>query len=140
MREVASSTSGSLDANVILRLVLRDVPKLSDAAFELVTKGDHFHVADIAVAETVFALERYYEVPRPEIAEIILSLADNPKIVLNRALCEEALAVYPKFLKLSFEDCCLAAYAKMNAALPLWTFDEKLSKQLNRTTKLIAAG
>ena len=137
MKETASSVSGSLDANVILRLILRDVPKLSDAAFDLISKGHHFHVADTAVIETVFALERYYDVPRLEIAEIIQSLANNPKINLNRAIFEEVLAVYPRFPKLSFEDCCLASYAKLNGALPLWTFDEKLSKQLNSTTKLI---
>lgn len=128
---------GSLDANVILRLILRDVPKLSDAASDLLARGQHFHFADIAMMEVVFALERYYEIPRLEIAEIVQSLVNHPKIILNRVLFEEALISFPKFPKLSFEDCCLAAYAKLNGALPLWTFDEKLSKQLNRTTKLI---
>jgi predicted nucleic-acid-binding protein len=137
MKEMTGPVSGSLDANVILRLILRDVPKLSDAAFDLISKGHYFHIADIAVIETVFALERYYDIPRLEITEIIQSLANNPKINLNLAIFEESLAVYSKFPKLSIEDCCLAGYAKLNNALPLWTFDEKLSKQLNRTTKLI---
>lgn len=134
-----SSISGSLDANAILRLILRDVPKLSEEALSLIARGRRFRVADIAVMETVFALERYYNVPRLEIADIMEIFANNPKIVVNRSLLEEALAAYTKFSKLSFEDCCLAVYAKLDDALPLWTFDEKLAKQLHGSAKLIKA-
>ncbi len=27
------------------------------------------------------------------------------------------------------EDCCLATYAELNDAKPLWTFDQKLARQ-----------
>lgn len=134
-----TAVSGSLDANVLLRLILRDIPKLSDDALRLIEKGQRFHVADIAVMETAFALERYYNMPRSEIAEVIQILANDSKLILNRNLFEKAVVDYARFPKLSFEDCCLATYATLNNALPLWTFDQKLSKQLSGAAKLLSA-
>ena len=125
-----TAVSGSLDANVLLRLIIRDVPAQSHAALNLIEHGQRFLVADTAVIETVFVLERYYQFPRAEIAEIMRILTGNHKLILNRELLEEALVAYTKFSKLSFEDCCLAFGAKQHGASPLWTFDEKLWKQL----------
>ncbi len=38
--------------------------------------------------------------------------------------------------KLSFNDCCLAGYAALNEAEPLWTFDKDLAKT-SGTAKLL---
>lgn len=121
--------SGSLDANVLLRLVLGDIPEQSEIAFKLLERSKALLISDIALVEVVFALERYYEVPRAGIVEIIEALSNNPKLVFNAELMEQALKLYPNHPKLSFEDCCLAAYARHEEAMPLWTFDRKLGKQ-----------
>lgn len=122
--------AGSLDANVILRLVLRDIPEQSDAALRLLENKGVLHVADTAVIEVVFALERYYEIPRRDIVTYIEAVVGHPKLSVNRRLFAPVLSLYPSRPKLSFEDCCLAIYAELNEALPLWTFDKKLVNQL----------
>jgi predicted nucleic-acid-binding protein len=132
-----AENGGSLDANVLLRLLVRDVPQQTAAASNLLKRSRRFHVADIAVIETVFALERYYEVPRPEIAEIVRSLISHPQLNINADLFEGAMELYPHFPKLSCEDCCLAVYANLNNALPLWTFDSKLSKQSGGLARMV---
>ena len=53
-----SSRAGSLDANLLLRLLLKDIPAQHQAVFRLVNQAvEPFAVADIAIVEVVFVLE-----------------------------------------------------------------------------------
>lgn len=131
------SRGGSLDTNVILRLILGDIPEQAEAAQKLLQKYDWFGIADIALIEVIFALERYYEIPRKEIVETLSAFQGNLKFNFNRKLFEEAGTIYENHPKLSIEDCCLVTYAKLNEATPLWTFDEKLAKQTDSAAKVI---
>lgn len=131
--------AGSLDANVLLRLLLNDVPKQHAAAIKLMEiSTDQFAVADTAIIEVVFVLERHYQFSRPQIKEAIDGLASLPSLNCNRELLSGALPLYARHQKLSFEDCCLAVYAELNNALPLWTFDIKLAHQA-RGAKLVGS-
>jgi predicted nucleic-acid-binding protein len=122
--------SGSLDANVLLRLLLNDVPEQNMAATKLLEDADRqFAVADTAIIEIVFVLERHYQFTRTQIAEAVEGLMSLPEINCNRGLFAAALPLFIKHFTLSFEDCCLAKYAELNDAKPLWTFDLKLANQ-----------
>ncbi|MEU4342428.1 PIN domain-containing protein [Nocardia sp. NPDC023852] len=123
-------SAGSLDANVVLRLLLNDVPDQHAAVVNLLAGADApFAVADTAVIEVVFALCRYYEFGREAVAEAIEGLMSLTEIDGNRALYAQALPLFVAHPKLSFEDCCLATYAELSNAKPLWTFDKKLAAQ-----------
>lgn len=122
--------SGSLDANVLLRLLLNDMPQQHRAAEALLEKKDaSYDVADSAVIEVVFALERHYQFSRHQIGEAMYSLMSLIQINCNRNLFTTVLPHYIEHPSLSFEDCCLAVYAQLNQAIPLWTFDRKLANQ-----------
>ncbi len=122
--------SGSLDANVLLRLLLNDVPDQNMAATKLLRDADgQFAVADTAIIEVTFVLERHYEFTRAQIAEAIEGVMSLHEINCNRGLFVAALPLFTKHPALSFEDCCLAKYAELNNAKPLWTFDQKLASQ-----------
>lgn len=121
---------GSLDANVVLRLLLNDVPDQHAAAVALVESADApFAVSDVAVIEVVFALCRHYEFSRAAAAEAIEGLMSLTQIDCNRVTFGRALPFFTGHPKLSFEDCCLATYAELSNAEPLWTFDRKLAGQ-----------
>lgn len=123
--------AGSLDTNVLLRLILQDVPDQHEAVVELFyrSKGQ-LAIADLAVTEMVFVLAGpTYQFSRQQIAEAIEGLMNVPKINCNRALFRKVLPMFTERPALSFEDCCLAVYAELNDAQPLWTFDQKLAKQ-----------
>jgi len=107
--------AGSVDTNVVLRLLLND-----------------------AVIEMVFALDRYYGFTRLQIAEAVDGFMKLQKISCNQALFERALPLYVNHPGLSFEDCCLTVYAQLTNAEPLWTFDKKLATQVPNA-ELIAA-
>jgi predicted nucleic-acid-binding protein len=121
---------GSLDANVVLRLLLNDVPDQHAAAVALLdSAAAPFVVSDVAVIEVVFALCRHYEFSRGAAAEAIEGLMSLTQIESNRALFMRALPLFAEHPKLSFEDCCLVSYAELCNAQPLWTFDKKLAGQ-----------
>ncbi|MCV7125616.1 PIN domain-containing protein [Mycobacterium lacus] len=114
----------------MLRLLLNDVPKQHAAAVALVeSTGASFVVSDVAVIEVVFALCRHYEFSRAAAAEAIEGLTSLTQIDCNRDMLMRALAFFTVHPQLSFEDCCLATYAELSNAEPLWTFDRKLAGQ-----------
>ncbi|WP_067474673.1 PIN domain-containing protein [Nocardia amamiensis] len=126
----ARRSAGSLDANVVLRLLLNDVPDQHAAAVSLLEGAEApFAVPDVAIIEVVFALCRYYEFSRDAATEAIEGLMSLVEIECNRDLFARALPVFAERPKLSFDDCCLAASAELSDAEPLWTFDKKLATQ-----------
>lgn len=125
---------GSLDTNILLRLLLNDIPEQHLAAKGLITQGaGQFAIADTAIIELVFVLDRYYGFSRIQVSEAIDGLMKLKEINCNRALFENALPIFNKHTGLSFEDCCLSVYAQLNEAEPLWTFDKKLANQASNT-------
>jgi len=123
--------AGLLDTNVLLRLLLNDVPEQHKAVVQLFLGTDaQFAVADIAIIEIIFVLcGADYNFSRTEAAKVINNLMQLPQINCNRNLFSQALSLFVDHPKLSFEDCCLAVYAQLNDATPLWTFDQKLANQ-----------
>jgi predicted nucleic-acid-binding protein len=124
------ANAGSLDANILLRLLLNDVPDQHTAVTKLLEEtGGGFLVADTALIELVFVLGRHYQFSRSQIEEAVLGLIELTVITCNHELFTMALPLFVKFPALSFEDCCLSAYGNLQNAEPLWTFDKKLARQ-----------
>jgi predicted nucleic-acid-binding protein len=121
---------GSLDTNVLLRLLINDVPAQHQAATNLIkSHNGHFEVADIAIMEIVFVLTGdTYKFTRSQAKEAVEGIMAIEQFNCNRTLFSQALSLYEAHAGLSLEDCCLAVYAQLNAAEPLWTFDRKLAK------------
>ena len=69
-----------VDANVLLRFLLNDIPEQSDVARRAIESGAAVEIE--VVAEVVYVLQRVYEVPRKEIAEVLGDLC--PKLACSR--------------------------------------------------------
>lgn len=121
--------TGSLDANVVLRLLLDDVPEQHRLAVALVTDLGPVAVSDVALIETIFVLGRAYELTRAEQYDAIMGLLRLPMINGRSDVFEAAFADYLAHPKLSFEDCFLVAASRAEGREPLWTFDRKLAQQ-----------
>ena len=120
---MAGEISGSLDTNVVMRILVRDLPEFTERALNLVESG-HFEVADVAIVEAVYALENHYGLARSDAVDAMKGFALSEHIVVSGAALY-ALDVYPLHPKLSFADCLLSA----TSPEPLWTFDKKLVNQ-----------
>ncbi len=128
----------SLDTNIILRLILRDIPEQCNRIQDLFMRhGVTYNIADLAVSEAVYVMQNQYGLSREEIADGICRLLWFPGINYNKNLFDKVLPMYLEHPKMSFNDCCLAVYAELNEAEPLWTFDKALAKE-SGTAKLLA--
>ena len=126
--------AGSLDANVLLRLLLNDIPAQHSQVMKLLkSSNNQFAVADTAFIELVFVLSRQYSRTRGQICQDVRTMLGLKILNCNRIMLDTALDIYVKHPALSFEDCCLATHAQLNNALPLYTFDKKLSRQTEQT-------
>ena len=121
----------SLDTNILVRYITNDIPEKRQKAIKLLDSGDTHRLSDLALAEIVSVLEYHYGFSRREITDQLLFLLTHydGTIIYNRALTSEAFPFYLKHPKLSFYDCCLATYAKIEDSKPLFTFDKKLATQ-----------
>ena len=120
----------SVDANVILRFTMRDVPDHLDRVLDLfATVGGRYLVSAEAVVEAVHAMEAHYQLGREAVVEQLDAFFAVPSIEADRAFYARVCATYVDHRKLSFTDCLLAETAQSMRATPLWTFDEKLAHQ-----------
>lgn len=129
--------SGSLDTNILLRIVVGDVPEQTELITKLFTETTVLQVADIVIFEMVFVLDRVYQFSKEDIIESVYTIIRHKKINCNRELFENALTLYKESTKLSFVDCTLPNYAVLNNACPLYTFDQALAKANPETVHLL---
>ena len=114
-----------VDANVILRHLLRDVEEQSAQA-RIIIAGGAFTTTEV-LAEVVYVLQGVYKVPRGRIAEALTALLGE--VLTDHAdVVEKALAIYAA-RSLDFVDCVLIARALILGD-DMFTFDKKLNAAL----------
>ena len=130
----------SLDANIVLRLLLRDVPDQTERIINLIkiSKPGSLVVEDAVLFECVWILTgKIYQFDRIIISELFLQIINIPQVNCNRFMLEKAMILYVNTPGISFIDACLAVYAELNNATPLLTFDKKLATSLPKTVVLL---
>jgi predicted nucleic-acid-binding protein len=132
---MANTKHGSLDTNLLLRLVLGDIPAQAEAVENLLKPGKTFDVSDITIFEMVFVLEKVYKLPRTIVSQNIYTIINHACINCNRKLFASSLPLYIDNPKLSIVDCALYQYAELNKATPLYTFDAELIKAFSPNTR-----
>ena len=120
----------SLDTNTLLRLLLAGVLCQTSIVQELlIDTSQRFAVADMVFAEMVWVLQgKHYNYERQRIVANLESVIAIKHIKCNRLMLNKALPLYLANKKISFIDACLTAYAELNDATPLLTFDRNLAE------------
>ena len=127
----------SLDTNCLLRWLLDDIPEQTSLVTAVVNSGENIAVADAALIETIFVLEKIKKISRETIEKAMLTIVKKETIVCSRELFLEVLPLYTKHPKLSFVDCYLEVLSRRTDATPLLTFDKKLANQLSGASLLV---
>jgi predicted nucleic-acid-binding protein len=118
-----------LDANAVLRFLLKDIEEQALAAKEKIVSTVCRIPAEV-IAETVYILGGVYNIDRKEISDKIEALiAIKADLVENSPVVSFAGRLYAENKKLDFVDCLLAGYHKITGCL-IFTFDKDLKKQL----------
>jgi uncharacterized protein len=127
----------SLDTNCLLRWLLGDVPEHTAIITGIINSEKNLTVADAALIEMVFVLEKIKKISRETIEKAVLAIFEKDNIQCNRGLFIETLSVYTRCPKLSFVDCYLEVFARSTETAPLFTFDKKMGSQLSGTKLLL---
>jgi AbrB family looped-hinge helix DNA binding protein len=86
------------------------------------------YLADLILAETIYVLESFYEVPRDQVAEAMRSLLGLAAIVVvDPALLLRALEVY-EIDRLDFAEAYLVACAEGTLARRVASFDRSIDR------------
>ena len=123
-----------IDTNVLLRYLIGDDSRNAAKATSLMERveegSEDIEIAPVIVAEIIWTLEKFYEVPRSEIAQKIITIfcfkgirGQEKNIILT------ALRSYAS-MKIDFVDCYLASRAKAQNML-VYSFDKKDFSRLN---------
>jgi len=132
--------SPTLDTNLLLRLVLGDIPEQYEIVKSLVTApGALYRVTDTAIAELVHALLHHYHLSRRQVAEIVRALLADPHLDANKGFLAGVVAVFEHHPSLSYTDCYLAEEARSSGHVPLLTFDRKLAAQHDAAQSALVA-
>ena len=116
-----------VDANVFLRFLLDDHPEQSARCasfFARIERGELVaRVADVAIFETVFTLERTYRHAKSSVAERVQALLDLPGLqVSNKRRLGRAFELYVEF-RLPFGDSMQIALLEQLNEREIISFD-----------------
>lgn len=114
--------------NILVRHLTGDPPTLAARATAYLVSADALFLADLIVAETVYVLESYYDVPRHQVAEAIRSLiAFDAMVTVDAALLLRAIEVY-EYDRLDFAEAYLVACAESTGVGSVASFDKSIDR------------
>ena len=122
------SVSAFVDTNVLVRHLVGDPPDMAARATAYLRKETGLLVADLIVAETVYVLESFYEVARPEISEAMRALITMESVsVVDAPLLLRTLEIY-EYDRLDFAEAYLVASAESTNVLQVASFDHSIDR------------
>lgn len=121
--------NSSLDTNILLRYIWRDVPSQQASVNRLFDDtSQRFYISDMVVAELIFNLQND-KMKHNEIVDILMKIFEKKNVVVSDFVMETVLPFYAEHPALSFVDCYAAFEAEKKGWEPLYTFDKKLANQ-----------
>ena len=120
--------SAFVDTNILVRHLTGDPPEQAARATRFLGAAEELLLADLVVAEVVYVLESFYEVPRARVAELARAIIAFPAmVVLDAAVLLRALEVY-ETARLDFADAYLVAQAERSGVGAVASFDKAIDR------------
>jgi predicted nucleic-acid-binding protein len=120
--------SAFVDTNVLVRHLIGDPPKMAARATAYLQRESELLIADLIVAETIYVLESFYEVARPEISEAMRSLILMESVsVVDAPLLLRAVEIY-EYDRLDFAEAYLIASAESTGVMQVASFDRSIDR------------
>ena len=116
-----------LDANAILRYILKDIDEQASQVMDAVRSGA-ITTPEI-LAEVIYVLSGHYKISRSEVSWFIHCVILDVKVENVKAV-RYALGIFNQS-SLDFVDCLLIAYNKV-LGINVLSFDKKLNHTMNR--------
>jgi len=117
-----------VDTNVLVRHLTGDPPEMASRATAYLAAEPDLLLADLIVAETIYALESFYEAPRQQVAEAVRSMLAMPSITaVDPALLLRAIEVYETD-RIDFAEAYLVACAESTGVDRVVSFDKAIDR------------
>lgn len=125
--------SAFVDTNVLVRHLIGDPPRMAARSTAYLQRESELLVADLIVAETIYVLESFYEVTRPEISEAMRALIVMESVnVVDAPLLLRAVEIY-EYDRLDFAEAYLIASAESTGVMQLASFDRSIDRMKSIT-------
>lgn len=113
---------------MIVRHLTGDPPDQAAAATAALASGETLLLTDLVLAECVYVLESFYEVPRERVAELMRSAIALPNLkTVDAAVLIRALEIY-ELARIDFAEAYLAAQAETSGVGEILSFDRSIDK------------
>lgn len=113
---------------MLIRHLTGDPPEMAARATKALAGADGLLLADLIVAECVYVLESFYEVPRERVAELMRAAIALPTIkTLDAPALLRALEVY-EVDRLDFAEAYLIAQAEATGVGTILSFDKTIDR------------
>ncbi len=113
---------------MLIRHLTGDPPEMAARATTALASAGELLLADLIVAECVYVLESFYEVPRKRVAELMRAAIALPTIkTLDAATLLRALEVY-EVDRLDFAEAYLIALAEATGVGTILSFDKTIDR------------
>jgi predicted nucleic-acid-binding protein len=120
--------SAFVDTNIIVRHLTGDPPEQAQRATRFLREAEELLLTDLIVAETVYVLESFYEVPRERVAELVRAVISFPPIVvIDEQLLLRAVEVY-EMDRPDFAEAYLVACAEVAGIRAVASFDRSVGR------------
>ena len=117
-----------MDTNVLIRHLTGDPPEMAARATGALAGAEELLLADLVLAECVYVLESFYEVPRERVAELMRAAIALPAIkALDAPSLLRALEVYEVY-GLDFAEAYLVAQAETTGVDAVLSFDKTIDR------------
>lgn len=107
--------SAFLDANIVVRYIMRDVPESNDAVRRIIEEESDLVLSEGILNEIAFVLTSNYRLDRRDVVDALVALIQRENIRvhnLDAALVIEALMLCRPSHRISFADAMLWAVAR----------------------------
>jgi predicted nucleic-acid-binding protein len=113
---------------VLIRHLTGDPPEMAVRATAALASDEERLFADLVLAECVYVLESFYEVPRPRVAELMRAAIALPSIkTVDAPSLLRALEVY-EVHRLDFAEAYLVAQAEATGVGEVLSFDKTIDR------------
>lgn len=113
---------------MLIRHLTGDPPEMAARATRALADSDELLLADLIVAECVYVLESFCEVPRDRVAELLRAAIALPSLkTLDSGTLLRALELY-EVDRLDFADAYLVAQAEATGVEQILSFDKSIDR------------
>ena len=124
-----------IDANIILRFLLKDNEELTSRAINIFEENDLFCPLEV-ICEVVFVLQKVYNTSRQDIKNALMTLFNTQNISTNNiSVLEYGLQLYSN-KNIDFVDALLCSYSYIDGDI-IHSFDKKLNSIIKDQEKNI---